>query len=331
MKSFLDDLPKPFLVLAPMDDVTDTVFRRVVAGCAPPDLYFTEFVNVDGLQSAGRSKILKKLQATEQEQPLVVQFWGKNPENYRKTAEQVADGSLQAELGNRMAFVDFDINMGCPDKTIVKNGCCGGLIQNPTLAGEIIEASREGLQGALPISVKTRIGFNQIDLKWIEEILQYKLNMLSVHLRTVKEMSLVPAHWEKMTEIRQMRDNISPTTILVGNGDVESRTDALALAKEHGIDGVMIGRGVFHDPFAFSKNSPWEQYTKSQRVQLYLDHVRLFAETWQHEERRIHTLNKFCKIYIQSFDNAKELREQLMSCKSTDELIEKLEMALAEN
>lgn len=330
MKSFLDELPKPFMVLAPMDDVTDTVFRRVVGRCASPDVYFTEFVNVDGLQSEGRSRILKKLRATNEEQPLIVQFWGKRPENYQKTAEQIADGSLREELGNNVSFAGFDINMGCPDKTIVKNGCCGGLIQDPPLAGEIIEASREGLKGTIPLSVKTRIGFNQVDLGWIEHVLQFKLNMLSVHVRTVKEMSLAPAHWEYMTEIRQIRDSVSPATILVGNGDVTSRSQAVALANEHGIDGVMIGRGVFHDPFVFGESSPWETYTKQQRVQLYLDHVRLFTETWQNEERRIHTLNKFCKIYIQSFDNAKELREELMNCKSADELLERLEKILAD-
>lgn len=330
MSSFLDELPKPFTVLAPMDDVTDTVFRRVVGRSAPPDVYFTEFVNVDGLQSVGRPRILKKLRATNEERPLVVQFWGKKPENYRKTAEQIADGSLQEELGNNISFAGFDINMGCPDKTIIKNGCCGGLIQNPPLAGEIIAASREGLNRSIPLSVKTRIGFSEIDMSWIEHILQFKLNMLSVHVRTVKEMSLVPAHWEYMTEIRQMRDNISPTTTLVGNGDVESHAQALALAKEHGIDGVMIGRGVFHDPFVFSPDSPWRTYTKQQRVQLYLDHVKLFTETWQHDERRIHTLNKFCKIYIQSFENAKELREELMNCKSAEELLGRLERILVD-
>jgi tRNA-dihydrouridine synthase len=327
MKSNLDNLPKPFLILAPMDDVTDTVFRRVIDGCAPPDLYFTEFVNVDGLQSPGRSKIFKKLLATEQEHPLVIQLWGKNPENYRKTAEQIADGSLQKELGNSVNFAGVDINMGCPDKTIVKHGSCGGLIKDRTLAGEIIEATREGLNGKLPLSVKTRIGFSGVDLGWIEYILQFKLNMLSVHLRTVKEMSAVPAHWELMTQIRQIRDKISPSTSLIGNGDVMTRNEAMKLAKEHGIDGVMIGRGIFHDPFAFAEKSPWETYSKQQKIELYLKHVKLFAATWKNEERRIHTLNKFCKIYINNFDGAKELREELMHCSNMPELKQRLENA----
>jgi tRNA-dihydrouridine synthase len=328
MSSFVDTLPKPFLILAPMDDVTDTVFRRVVADCAPPDVYFTEFVNVDGLQSPGRSKIFKKLQATDQEQPLIIQLWGKNPENYHKTAKEIADGSLQKELGNPVNFAGVDINMGCPDKTIVKNGCCAGLIQNPALAGEIIEATREGLSGTLPLSVKTRIGFKEIDLTWIEHILQFKLNMLSVHLRTAKEMSLVPAHWELMTQIRQLRDKTSPSTSLVGNGDIMDRQEAMARAAEHGIDGVMIGRGIFHDPYAFAESSSWQTHTKQQKVELYLKHVKVFVGTWQNDERRIHTLNKFCKIYINNFDGAKELREELMRCQNSAELTAKLEAEL---
>jgi tRNA-dihydrouridine synthase len=329
MSSFMDNLPKPFLILAPMDDVTDTVFRRVVADCAPPDVYFTEFVNVDGLQSPGRSKIFKKLRATDQEQPLIIQLWGKNPENYHKTAKEIADGSLQKELGNSVNFAGVDINMGCPDKTIVKNGCCAGLIQNPNLAGEIIEATGAGLSGTLPLSVKTRIGFKEIDLTWIEYILRFKLNMLSIHLRTAKEMSLVPAHWELATQIRQLRDTVSSGTSLVGNGDIMSRAEAMAQAAEHGLDGVMIGRGIFHDPFAFAESSPWETYTKQQKIRLYLKHVNIFAATWQNDERRIHTLNKFCKIYINNFDGAKELRDELMRCQNSIELTTKLEAELA--
>jgi len=157
-------------VLAPLDDVTDTVFRQVIADCAAPDVFFTEFVNVDGLQSPGRPKLLKKLRFTESEQPLIAQIWGKNPENFRKTAEQIADGTFARELGlpEGVNFAGVDLNMGCPDKTVVKNGCCSALINNRELAKEIIDATKAGLDGRLPLSVKTRIGFSEIDLTWIE-------------------------------------------------------------------------------------------------------------------------------------------------------------------
>ncbi len=314
------DLPHPFTVLAPMDDVTDTVFRQVVAGLAAPDLYFTEFVNVDGLQSPGRERLMKKLQFTQTERPLVAQIWGKNPDNFYKTAQELAE----------MGYAGIDLNMGCPDKTVVKNGACSGLILNPDLASEIIKATQAGAAGKLPVSVKTRLGFNVVDLSWHEFLLGHDLAMLTVHGRTRKEMSLVPAHWDMIGQVRELRDRIAPHTLIVGNGDVESHAQAMQLAADYNLDGIMIGRGIFHDPYAFAKTSPWNTLSPLQRLELYERHIRLFAETWQHEERRVVTLNKFCKIYINGFENAKEYREMLMVARSTDELIDMLMRIKAE-
>jgi tRNA-dihydrouridine synthase len=319
MSNYLDALPRPFLVLAPMEDVTDTVFRRVIGQTAPFDLYMTEFVNVDGLQSPGRHATIKRLQYEASEQPLIAQIWGKNPENFYKTAQELVE----------MGFVGIDINMGCPAKPVVKDGCGGGLIQFPQLATEIIQAVKDGAQGAIPVSVKTRIGFKQYTPSWLETILRQDVNMLTVHLRTVKEMSLVDAHWELMTEIRELRDKVAPSTALVGNGDVQNRQQGNALAQEHGIDGVMIGRGIFHDPYAATTDSQWLQKSVTERIQLYQYHVELFRKTWQNDPKKpIAPLNKFCKTYISNFDGAKELREKLMSAKTLDELDEQLALAL---
>jgi tRNA-dihydrouridine synthase len=300
-----------------MDDVTDSVFRRVVAQCAPPDLYFTEFANVDGLQSPGRPRLLKKLQHTPQEQPLIAQIWGLNPDNYYKTAQQIADGSLAGE------FAGIDINMGCPDKTIVKNGSCSALINDPERAVEIIKAVQAGA-GGLPVSVKTRLGFSKIDLTWHETLLKQNLDTLTIHGRTRAEMSKVPAQWDVIGEIRQLRDKIAPNTKIVGNGDVMSRQEGLDLAKKYGLDGIMIGRGVFQDPFIFAEHSSWENYSKEQRLELFKKHIELFQETWQEGERPVHTLNKFCKVYINGFDGAKELREVFMTATSTDDLLHRI-------
>lgn len=326
------NLPKPFFALAPLDEVTDTVFRRVVADCAPPDVFFTEFVNVDGLQSPGRPKLLKKLRFTPFEQPLIAQIWGLKPENFRKTAQEIADGTFAKELGlpvnprsgSRTGFAGVDLNMGCPEKTVVKNGACSGLINNRELAKEIIEATREGLDGRLPLSIKTRLGYNEPDMSWITFLLSQKLNMLTIHGRTRKEMSKVPAHWDLIGQARELRDHLAPDTLLVGNGDVESRQQGVELAEKYALDGIMIGRGVFHDPYVFSENSPWEQQTPQERINLYKKQVELFAQTWQKGERPVHTLNKFCKIYINGFDGAKEMREALMKATSADELKEML-------
>lgn len=320
---FYQDLPKPFFVLAPMDDVTDTVFRRVVAGCASPDLFFTEFVNVDGLQSPGRPRLLKKLRMTANEMPLIAQIWGKLPDNFYAIAQQIADGTLVDELGlpTGVTFAGIDLNMGCPEKAVVNNHCCSALINDRGLAVEIIKATQAGAAGKLPISVKTRLGFNEVDLTWHELLLGQNLNMLTIHGRTRKQMSAVPADWERIGEIRHMRDSMKVNTLIVGNGDVETRTQGLAFAEHHGLDGIMVGRGVFHDPFIFARATPWEQYDKHARIALYKKHVELFADTWKHNERAIHTLNKFCKIYINGFDGAKEFRELLMNAQSSDELL----------
>jgi tRNA-dihydrouridine synthase len=372
------ELPSPFFVLAPMDDVTDTVFRRVIAECAAPDLFMTEFVNADGLQSPGRQALLKKLQCTAREQPLIAQLWGRIPANYEKTAQELTNGNLLLEInqharhsrsskvqgskenrGSRtngtasetrtpltpqfaenidriassasehsdVARVSgIDINMGCPDKTVLKNGCCSALIDNRQLAGQIIQATKKGANGKLPVSVKTRLGLDKIDLSWHEFLLNQGIDALIIHGRTAKNMSDVPADWHTIAKIREMRDKIAPHTKIIGNGDVLTRVQGSTLYSQYGVDGIMIGRGIFQDPFAFAADSPWAEYSEEQRINLYRRHVRLFAETWGPEQRKVHTLNKFCKMYIHGFDGAKELRERCMRAKTTEELLDLLNM-----
>lgn len=301
-----------------MDDVTDTVFRQVVASTSAPDVFFTEFVNVDALQSKGREATLPRLKFNKKEKPIIAQIWGLKPENFNKSARDIA----------AMGFDGIDLNFGCPDKSVTRNGACSAFIlpENRGRAVEIINATREGAP-ALPLSVKTRLGYSDIDYSWHELLLQQKLNALSVHGRTKSQMSKVPADWEAIAHIRELRDQLSPTTKIIGNGDVLTRQKGEALAKTHDLDGIMIGRGVFGDPFVFAKRSPWQNYSKQQKIDLYRHHVMLFAKTWRHDERKIYTLNKFCKIYINGFDGAKELREQLMSADSSSKLIDILDRA----
>jgi len=372
--SFLDKLPKPFLVLAPMDDVTDTVFRQIVADCALPDLYFTEFVNVDGLQSPGREKLIKKLQFTAKEKPIIAQLWGLKPENFYKTTMEVME----------MGFDGVDINMGCPVKTVIKNGACAALINNRELAGEIIDAAREAasstsprgthldaaqgvgedrkgdvLSGTLtanrnpqrsdapeaagrvggsadeqaravrvprdfPVSVKTRVGFSTTDMGWLEFLLSKKLDLLSIHGRTAKQFSKDPADWDLIGQVREMRDVLCPATLIVGNGDVMNRGQAVKLAKKYKLDGIMIGRGVFHDPFVFAKDSPWAGWSKEQKIELFRRHIELFAETWKHGEYKFDSLKKFAKVYINGFDGASELRAKFMESENVDQALDLL-------
>jgi tRNA-dihydrouridine synthase len=311
--SFLEELPKPFFILAPMDDVTDTVFRQVIADIAPPDVYFTEFVNVDGLQSPGRPKLMPKLRLDDKKVPVIAQLWGLKPENYYKTTKDIIE----------MGYAGVDINMGCPVKTVVKNGACAALINNKHLAGEIIDAVKDAA-GDFPVSVKSRLGFNQVDLSWPEFLLNKNLNVLSIHGRTAKQMSKGDANWELINEVRKMRDSIAPNTLMVGNGDVKNREQGNELAEKYKLDGIMIGRGIFDDPFTFDSKSQWQNYTKEQKIELYKKQVELFLKTWTNNERKIETLNKFCKVYINGFDGAKEMREKLMSAKSADQLLDLL-------
>jgi tRNA-dihydrouridine synthase len=304
-------IKKPFFILAPMDDVTDTVLRQIIADYAAPDMFFTEFVNVDGLQSKGRPKLLHKLDYTPKEQPLVAQIWGKNPENYEKTASELVD----------MGFAGVDINMGCPDKSIVHNGCCSALINNRELAVEIIAAVKRGVNGRVPVSVKTRTGFNEVDFSWPELLLKQDLDMLTIHGRTRKEMSKVPARWDDIKKIREMRDEVAPKTLIVGNGDVQSREHGLQLANETGVDGIMIGRAIFHDPYIFSKDFVWQNFSEKQKLGLYKKHCQLFESTYPNGPKNWQSLKRMAKMYVLGIENASKFRDELMRSESLDEMI----------
>lgn len=295
------------MVLAPMDDVTDLVFRQLIAELAPADVYMTEFASVEGFCSAGRPAIERRLRLAAGEQNVIAQIWGKTPAKYEETARELA----------KRDFVGIDINMGCPAKDVIKTGACSGLIRTPDLAAEIIAATKAGA-GTLPVSVKTRIGYNSVDIAgWIGHLLEQDVVALTIHLRTVKEQSKVPAHWELMRDIVAMRDKIAPHTILIGNGDIATRTEALEKIEQTGVDGIMIGRGVFHNPWAFEKQP--KDHTIAERKATLLRHLDLFEQTWTNGEKRFEPLKKFFKIYIQSFEGAAELRARLMSTQSIDQ------------
>jgi tRNA-dihydrouridine synthase len=298
-----------------MDDVTDTVFRQVIADCAPPDLFFTEFVNVDGLQSPGRERLIHRLAFSVKEKPIVAQIWGLKLENFYKTTKELI----------KMGFAGVDINMGCPEKTVVKNGACSALMNNRDLAVEIIKATQKASSGKIPVSIKTRLGYNEFDLSWHELLLSQNLDMISIHGRTKKQKSNVPNDWVAIGEIRKLRDKIAPSTLIVGNGDVLNRSQGLELAKKYKLDGIMIGRGIFSDPYVFAKDSPWLTLSSQQRVELYKKHIKLFRDTYKNNERSIRTLNKYCKIYINGFDGAKDIRDKLMHAESIDQLLKLVE------
>ncbi|HDF7103820.1 TPA: tRNA-dihydrouridine synthase [Staphylococcus aureus] len=306
-ENFWSELPRPFFILAPMEDVTDIVFRHVVSEAARPDVFFTEFTNTESFcHPEGIHSVRGRLTFSEDEQPMVAHIWGDKPEQFRETSIQLA----------KMGFKGIDLNMGCPVANVAKKGKGSGLILRPDVAAEIIQATKAG---GLPVSVKTRLGYYEIDewKDWLKHVFEQDIVNLSIHLRTRKEMSKVDAHWELIEAIKNLRDEIAPNTLLTINGDIPDRKTGLELAEKYGIDGVMIGRGIFHNPFAFEKEP--REHTSKELLDLLRLHLSLFNKYEKDEIRQFKSLRRFFKIYVRGIRGASELRHQLMNTQSIAE------------
>ncbi|HGZ8902312.1 TPA: tRNA dihydrouridine synthase [Staphylococcus aureus] len=306
-ENFWSELPRPFFILAPMEDVTDIVFRHVVSEAARPDVFFTEFTNTESFcHPEGIHSVRGRLTFSEDEQPMVAHIWGDKPEQFRETSIQLA----------KMGFKGIDLNMGCPVANVAKKGKGSGLILRPDVAAKIIQATKAG---GLPVSVKTRLGYYEIDewKDWLKHVFEQDIANLSIHLRTRKEMSKVDAHWELIEAIKNLRDEIAPNTLLTINGDIPDRKTGLELAEKYGIDGVMIGRGIFHNPFAFEKEP--REHTSKELLDLLRLHLSLFNKYEKNEIRQFKSLRRFFKIYVRGIRGASELRHQLMNTQSIAE------------
>lgn len=308
-RDFWNNLPKPFFILAPMEAVSDIVFRHVVAKAARPDIFFTEFTNAASFCSdMGNHSTRGRLAFSNDERPMVAQIWGNRPDQFAEMSQALA----------KKGFDGIDINMGCPDKAVIKTGGGSALIRTPELAGELIAAAKTS---GLPVSVKTRLGYSNTDeyKDWLSFLLNQNISNLTVHLRTRKEMSKVNAHYELIPDIKKIRDTIAPQTLLTINGDIADRTMGEGLAKKYHIDGIMIGRGIFSNPFAFEKNT--KEHTREELfdlLNLQLDlHDKYSTEL---EPRKFDPLKHFFKIYIRNFDGASELRDQLMHTTDTKQV-----------
>lgn len=324
--NFWSQLPDPFTVLAPMEDVTDIVFRHVVARAARPDVFMTEFTNIASFCSdKGNFSTRARLAHDDAEQPIVAQIWGTQPDQFRQMALALAQDN----------FAGIDINMGCPAKDVVKIGAGSGLIDQPELAKQIIAAAKEC---GLPISVKTRLGLRRVDeyQTWLPTILQQHPANLTIHLRTRKEMSKVAAHYELIPDILAMRDRFSPDTRITVNGDIRDYQQAIALKQQYpGVDGFMIGRGVFGNPYCFSHQAI--QPTQQQLIDLFRYHLdqydryRLIMPDERPElVRNFDALKHFFKIYITGFDGAANLRARLYECTNTGQIRQILDEVAAD-
>lgn len=300
--NFWSKLNKPLTVLAPMANVTDWAFRQIIIKTGRPDVFFTEFISADGICRVGKEKFRGELYFEAVEKPIVVQFFSSSPENMYKCAQ------LAVELG----FDGVDINMGCPDSSVEKQGAGAALIKNPDLAKKIISETIRGA-GKIPVSVKTRLGFSKIEPDWIKNLLDTDIASLSVHARTRKEMSKVPAHWDELGKIAEMAKGSGK--IIIGNGDVIDMDDLKQKADKFGLDGIMVGRGIFQNPWFFSDRKVEDP---KERINLLMEHVNNFEKLWSRggSGKNFDVLKRFFKIYISNWPGAKELRTKLMSAKS---------------
>ncbi|MBR2795559.1 tRNA-dihydrouridine synthase [Candidatus Saccharibacteria bacterium] len=300
-----DKLPQPFLILAPMEGVTDIIFRQVIASADRPDLFFTEFTNVSSYASEkGRANALERLKIAPTDSPIIAQIWGKNPEHFSECTKALES----------LGFSGVDLNFGCPDKHVNKAGGGAAMIKTPELAVECYHNAVNST--SLPVSIKTRLGWSNPDeyQTWLPILLAEHPAALTMHLRTRKEMSKVPAHYELIPGIIKLRDKISPATILIINGDIRDRAHALELhAKYPEVNGFMIGRGVFANPYCFTDHTP----TRNELMELLKLHLDLFEE--YEEIQSYEPLKHFFKIYVNNFPGAKELRAKLMETHSVTE------------
>lgn len=332
-RGFWDKLPKPIFALAPMYDVTDAAFRRIIAKYGKPDVFYTEFVSTDGLMSEGYDRLINHLWFDKTEHPVVAQVFGTKPDKFKDTAK----------LAVKLGFDGFDVNMGCPDKGIIKTGSCAGLFHNPQLAKEIVLASQQGIKEVaqelgvpeIPVSVKIRIGDTKIDWQnWIATLLEAQPAAIAIHLRTRKEMSRVPAHWDEMPKIvKFINEHTSPETrpLIIGNGDVANLNDARRLVEETGCDGAMLGRAIFGNPWLFTNKevvrnaeSKGEdninlEISREEKIKVLLEHVQLYNQLFN-GIKPFDVMKRHFKAYIHGFDGAAELRAELYECKTAEEV-----------
>ena len=315
MKNFWDQLPKPFFCLAPMANVTDAAFRQIIAKYGGPDVLWTEFVSADGLISRGRDRLLRDLIFTEAERPIVAQLFTAKPE------KMFAAAKIIVELG----FDGLDINMGCPDRKIEKQGAGAALMKNPPLAREVIAAAKAGVAGQLPVSVKTRLGYARDELKtWLPKLLAENLAAVTIHARTRAELSRAPAHWDAIARAVTIRNELKSQTLIIGNGDAKNLEMAKIRAEETGADGIMLGRAIFGNPFLFSKLEPrthlkdvqGESLSIEKKLRVLVEHAELF-EKLLGDVKNFAVMKKHFKAYLSGLANTNELKQKLMTVPNT--------------
>lgn len=308
-------LVRPFSVLAPMDGITDTAFRRLIRAYGPPDVFYCEFVHVDRLCGGLEDETRGGLRFCAEERPLIAQIWGGSPERTYTAVRMLV------ELG----FDGIDLNMSCPTPKVVASGCCAALIKNPGLAGEFLQAAQEGANGEIPVSVKTRLGFDVDEIEtWAQRLLRLKPAALTIHGRLAMQMYSGTANWHGIAKVVKLREALACDTVIIGNGDVQSWSEIKAKHRRYGVDGVMVGRAALKNPSIFNRDDPFSKMqSSSQRLELMAQHARLCRQQWG-DEQGCTVLKRFLKSYLVGFKGAAELRAELMktvTCSEMDEVV----------
>lgn len=299
--------------LAPMEGVTDSVFRQILCEIGRPDLFFTEFLNVEGFCSRGREKVVHRLDFTKREKPVIVQLWGNTPEDYVETLKYV----------KKLKPDGIDINIGCSVRDVLSSGRCSALIKEKDLVKEIVEAVKDA-SGSLPVSVKTRLGYDEVDVEgWIGFLLGLNLDLITVHGRISKEGYSTPSRWDKIADCVALRDEISPDTLIIGNGDIKSLKQGEEYVEKFGVDGFMVARGIMNNPWLFSGRKR-KEIPHEEKKEVLLKHLKLFDKTWE-GTKPFNSQKKYIKAYISGFDGASELRKELMGTTTTEEVVKILD------
>jgi tRNA-dihydrouridine synthase len=348
-------LAQPIFGLAPMDGVTDAPFRHTVAVQGRPDVIITEFTSVMDV-CRGPAHRLASLIYSEAERPVVAQLYGKDPALFYQAAHVVC----------ALGFDGLDINMGCPARSVASSGSGAGLIRTPALAHEIVRAARQGiadwaggqtLAGAglkdsradlvramnlrragrpdvprriIPLSVKTRIGYNTVVVeRWIEHLLAEQPAVVSVHGRTLEQMYRGEADWSAIERAARLARGSG--TLLLGNGDVQSLADAVRRVRHHAVHGVLIGRGVLGEPWLFRhKEAAREAVANAarllepvvppleERFRVMLEHARQFEAILGRPA--FPRMRKHLGWYCKGFPGAAAMRAAMVRCSGSDDV-----------
>lgn len=298
--------------LAPMEGVTDSVFRQILCDIGRPHLFLTEFLNVEGFCSKGRENVIHRLEFSRKEKPIIIQLWGNVPEYYVETIKYVK--TLKPN--------GIDVNIGCSVRDVLSSGRCSALIKEKELVKEIVEAIKKEA-GDIPVSVKTRLGYDNIDIEgWIGFLLKMNLDLITIHGRISKEGYSTPSRWDEIAKCVKLRDELSPNTLIVGNGDVKTLKQGKEYVKTYGVDGFMVARGILNNPWLFSGRKK-DEISPEERAETLITHLKLFDKAWD-GSKPFNSQKKYIKAYIGGFKGAHDLRKNLMRMNSTNEVIEYL-------